>query len=161
MKLQDICVSLELAKELKEAGYDQRGNLFYYMNAPDKYTKSNMSSLTYGLEGWFGENLKPFVLGQAGHVGLANCNKYYAAPTVAELGEALPVLTGSMKTFHGNHYTCNIHENCPIFKDLPLKPEVVDGEEMLFYLKSTGDKSEANARAKMWLYLKKNRLLTN
>ncbi len=64
-----------------------------------------------------------------------------AAPTVAEMGEVLPTGYRSGKT-KGNIYKCyNSHI-------------IDDGNHMQF-----DDKTEANARAKMWVYLKKEGLL--
>ena len=67
MKLTDICVSLELAKELKEAGYSQE-SLFYWGD-----------SISEG----------KYILKRKGYFLPSDLRKELpiSAPTVAELGE--------------------------------------------------------------------------
>ena len=119
MKLQDICVSLKLAKELKEAGFPQEslhwwggiGNMGIWCDHVKEDMPSQETRFTW-----------------------------YAAPTVAELGEALPLNKI-------NCYKASDKENTYYF-NLRVVNEYIGEAE-----------SEANARAKMWLYLKKEGLI--
>ena len=70
MKLQDICVSLELAKELKENGFKQ-DCLFEYQMA--KGGIFNVTNLMMS-----GQNIQGIIVDR------------FSAPTVSELGEELP-----------------------------------------------------------------------
>lgn len=139
MKIKDICVSLELAKELKEAGYPQE-SLFFYSK-----TKYNGKTWNWELKASADSNFRQFVTITEPTKIVGKDNTAISAPTVAELGEALLKL----KVLDG---ICFLHPK----------------EKWSFiYINSEGDDvevfadTEANARAKMWLYLKKEGLLTN
>ncbi len=120
MKLEKQVVSLELAKQLKEAGYPQE-SLFYWVAYGNKK----------GAEIWY----KGEIVTQA----VKDCI-LCSAPTVAELGEKF------RNDFEMPHYDGKTDKSWYFWGD--------KREKMLL-----GTKSEANARAKMWLYLKKNKLL--
>ena len=109
MKLTDICVSLELAKELKENGFPDK-TLFVWTQDVTGYSivMRSTGSLDWG-------------------------NVVCLAPTVAELGEALPECISTERV---------------------LKKWSVNSE----YDFSVISVTEVNARAKMWLYLKKIRI---
>lgn len=119
MKLQDICASLEMSKELKKAGYPQ-DSLFYWAKFKDVWKIRDRDAMDILFPDY----------------------EKVSAPTVAELGEALPVLV------EDNYSDC--------YKS-------ADGWECSYDRAMNGkfftDKSEANVRAKMWLYLKEEGLL--
>ena len=136
MKLQDITVSLELAKELKEAGYPQE-SLFYWINDSidseyfigGNFQNNEDEEEPYIDFDWLKEEKRDF----------------YSAPTVAELGEALPKRVGEGRLV--------IEWN-----DI----ESVKSWLVRYYGGSGGygcQKKLADAMAKMWLYLKKEGLL--
>lgn len=118
--LSNHCVSLEIAKELKAAGYDQESTIFGY------YENADTHELLYSPE------LKPMM------------DKWIAAPLASEIGELLPAKLGFKRL-------CIYH-----FEDDGWH---ISYEEMDRYWHREIDKSEADARAKMWLYLKKENLL--
>ena len=113
MKIEDIkCTSLKLAKELKANGYKQKGLWFY-----DLKTNKLQQGFT-------------------SHIDIDGfCRWSIVAPTVAELGEALPRGTSSFLSDTVAHCTWN-HRQVSID-----------------YL------SEADVRAKLWLHLKKEKLI--
>lgn len=142
MKLNQICVSLELAKELKEAGYPQKTYAWWIdFGSVDHMRKNN--------NGWRIDIRKPRVY------------PTISAPTASELLEQLPVLISVNSTFQGNWFICSLHENCPAYGKIKHE-EIIDddGNKDWFTLRSTGADSAVNALAKMWLYLKQNNLLT-
>jgi hypothetical protein len=118
MKLEDQVVSLELAKQLKEAGYTQDESLFY----------------------WEGDYLIP----QERYMPQLGT----AAPTVAELGEQLP----KRKEQGGEAKWFDCHKN----DRGTWTVRYMSVQKYVF--QAMTDKSEANARAMMWLYLKKEGL---
>lgn len=87
MKLEDICVSLELAKELRDAGYPQEDSLFYWVKKATEISVMGKGVMEYAPEAVI-------------------C----AAPTCAEIGDKLPaIITHS----EGNHYYLKIEkEHC-------------------------------------------------
>ena len=124
MKIEQKVVSLELAKELKKAGYKQEG-LFYWCGDED------IIVVEYDLN----NNAKEMV-----------SNFICFAPTAAELGEVLP---DKIK--------------CPFGKaELFLQKEFVYYAKKLKHIAIVCSElatTEAEARAKMWLYLKKEKLI--
>jgi hypothetical protein len=124
MTLEDICVSLDLAKQLKEAGYPQR-TIFCWAEVGHK-DKSGNNVWEYEL---------------MVNVFQAD-NEFIAAPTTSEIGEKLKELKGEElpKYYNGDWFF------------FVLTGKFAGAEEI------TSD-TEANARAKMWLYLKKEGLL--
>lgn len=124
MQLSDICVSLELAKQLKEAGYPQESVLRWHYYGSGKewaVVQSGFSDL--------------LINHAQKHSRLENAkeSKWIAAPTAAEIGEQL---------------------RCGDF-EMPYMFDSQWAQLKYGILKKT----EANARAKMWLYLKQNNLL--
>lgn len=128
IKLENQVVSLELAKQLKEAGYKQEGLWFY-------------NSETMKLQ-----------LGFTCHTDKQGKMKWsIVAPTVAKLGEALPKNIGEYNFLEigkdiDKKWWC-------VYRDISIN----DRNKSIKYLKRAN--AEANARAKMWLYLKKEGLL--
>lgn len=115
MKLEDQVISLELAKELKKLGVEQKSIFYWGCDWKGKNYKIKIPS--YGL--------------------IRHPELYHSAFTVAELGALLPVTmlfekhrNGEWKMFDNLHFD--------------------------FY---SSDLNEANARAKMLIYLLENKLL--
>jgi len=119
MKLKSQVTSLELSKELKSAGYKQEG-LWWWYKHDDKIKIIHPAMVKY-----------------------MECDNYITqicvAPTVAELGDALPENIESHK--YNNKYNC-----------IALEKE----DNKLIY--NLWADTEADARAKMWLYLKEGLL---
>jgi len=133
MKLENQVCSLELAKKLKELGVKQE-SLWWWMICPDKtYQISNAKSLghKYWLE-QHGEKWKDFPEEKIS----------YSAFTVAELGEMLPKEYISANTSQG--WAILLLEKVRKFQELVVL-QIAD--------------TEANARAKMLIYLLENKLM--
>lgn len=84
------------------------------------------------------------------HSKATSCaNKYYSAFTVAELGEILP---STIKKNTNLFYITMDCDKCPYYEDMPKTKEIYSemGEE---------NDTEADARAKMLIYLIENGLL--
>lgn len=135
MKLENQVVSLELSKKLKELGVKQE-SLFYWSDA-DVYTEE---------KGWT-VNYRSKITKRDG-VEL----DWYSAYTVAELGEMLPhsvrtdarlstlrACTSEDKRTHG------------------ITGYTIDGQVTIEMICAT---TEADARAKMLIYLLENKLIT-
>ena len=140
MKLEEQVVSLELAKELKEAGYSQNDSLFYWVDIP----------------------LTPFLVMKCcrgyvdvttgAPVNLSKLDELVAVPTVAELGEII-----------GN----NCNEWAQGWNDSGCfwqfrfgnrgSGNMIEGLGISFH--ALDSDTEADARAKCWLYLKKKGLI--
>jgi hypothetical protein len=139
MKLEDQVVSLKLAKKLKEVGYPQEGLWWWIwfepMSTDVKYFPECHTSEE---DDW---ELKP-----------APKEKWrgepVVAPTVAELGEVLPL---AIKNEDVVYYLEGHKIACGWRIDYAWK----DKNRLHYVAVDT----EANARAKMWLYLKENKLL--
>jgi hypothetical protein len=142
MKLEQQVCSLELAKRLKELGVKQESH-FYWIKDFD------------GEQGWcvigIGEQCGdlddyfPFTIENAD----LTQTEYYAAFTVAELGEMLPwrLLQSNLTITRGVHWE--------VFYD-DATVDTLNGYQNI----QTAD-TEANARAKMFIYLLENNLLTH
>lgn len=133
MKLENQVVSLDLAKRLKEMGVKQESYFFWYVNEPP--------------QGQFVAKDDSFV-GFGGIVHRAHCSAF----TVAELGEMLP---DYIQQEDGTMAQLIISKHRPFW--------VADyqwGENMqlLALYRQTAD-TEADARAKMLIYLLENKLI--
>ena len=134
MELEKQVVSLELSKELKSLGFKQK-SLWYWV---EHIYGDNPQS-------WPGDR-KPgnYFYIKLGKPSGCYCDgvyqgqeRFYSAYTVAELGEMLPKYTNSGKSTDERDYRCwHCLKNIDQFAD-----------------------TEANARAKMLIYLKENNLL--
>ena len=129
MKLEDQVVDLKLSKQLKKAGYKQKGLWWWVWIA--EQIKWELCQKFYN---------KSFYTKDEEYL-IKNRFVYYVAPTVAELGKRLPRGYESGKALSHKVY-CAYSE---------LKEEKITHTEYA--------DTEANARAKMWLYLKKEDLL--
>lgn len=107
MKPEQICVSLELAKRMRKLGWPQDKSFFVWQGTTQGYV----------LRDWENRNE---VMG------------YFVAPTVGEIGMALPDLC--MSSRHEGKWKC------------------------LGAFGMTEGKTEADARGKMWCYLKERGL---
>jgi len=141
MNIESQVVSLELAKELKENGYKQAG-VWWRVTYMDEVFMPSIK---------LKKRLTSYKINK-GKIIDSGVVKYWVVPTVAELGERLPRNCESGKTAAGRTFiSCARAWCCTYTKgDWGLK----DAEKIPAYANT-----EANARAKMWLYLKKNELL--
>ena len=157
MKLQEQVVSLKLSKELKENDYLQKG-LFFWCETIRKNTQILEKVLLF-----------------AGHHRMDKEKHFnrgfwmqslFVAPTVAELGERLPkrvnvrmLIGAGNKKIQEEIVKCRItmykSSNKYVIGYGNAEEPYGDGNGKWFY----GEDNEAIARAKMWLYLKKNNLL--
>lgn len=141
LPLEKQVTCLELSKQLEEAGYQQDG-LWWWVTR-----KGGGSRLKQG---------KQTNLITAGMMVTTDIRNY-VAPTVAELGEALPKIVESVIEIPIQFEIMIIRPtDCrapqwDILYISPLKGKDVLAEE--------GADTLANAMAKMWLYLKKKKLI--
>jgi hypothetical protein len=131
MKLDDQVCSIELAKRLKELGVPQE-SIFYW-----EYYNEQCYAVKYF----------PYCIVPDDN----NKFKLYSAFTVAELGEMLP---GSIKVEERSFFITMDCDKCPYYDDMPLTQEIYSGMD------NDGD-TEADARAKMLIYLLENGLVKN
>lgn len=136
MKPEDIVVSLEMAKKLKDAGWPQEDHCHYW-------------SVPYGqeMDAWV---IVPYVTGAGWHTPkddpptFKDRSLFFAAPTAEEILRRLPdeaegrAFGMSYDSAHGSvGYAGSANDDGPIFTDTSL----------------------AHATAAMWLYLKEHSLL--
>lgn len=146
MKIEDQVCSLELAKKINELLGDK---------APESYwcwVKDRDSKIWYlCLIDTIGQSGR-FYNPKLNHYWSFDC-EHYPAYTVAELGEMLPDLAISLYDEEGYYYLqfSKIMTDC---WDIDL---IGDWSENLKY--QARDKREANARAKMLIYLLENGLM--
>lgn len=139
MKLQDICVNLKLAEELKEARYPQDGSLFYWVrvnNDDSKLWPKEYEDIT--------EN------GQTVHVVdsyMIERGVVISAPTAEEILKELP------RFIH--HEIDGAREKLKITKSGVKELPYWVGYEVY----EMAGKSLADSAAKMWLFLRRNELV--
>lgn len=126
MPIEHHVVSLELAKQLKGAGYPQEA-CFYWIEAYENY---KITAEAY--EGWV-------VRSKYNAFDKIPEDKKFAAPLASEIGEQLPAM------IEGYDFVSKKYRS-----GWGVGYRWVDESE---------DKNEANARAMVWLDLKKNGLL--
>ena len=141
MKLEQQVVSLELAKKMKELGFEQESYL-YWVNVKSTQPQSDVNF--WGI--WRG--MKDEILG-------VDVSKNISAYTVAELGEMLPAEVWLL--------------NEPPFKKqylLTINRYTKSNDWSVSYVRKDDQdfideraKTEADARAKMLIYLKENNLI--
>ncbi len=144
MKLEDQVTSLELSKRLKELGVSQNAYWTWYTNSDSAYLIHN----------------------EPGFRGFEE--KSFDAFTVAELGEMLP------KIYASEYHLCfsllggiesvgnEILWFCGYRKIISMETEnAIYGDylEVKRRVAHSGDVTEANARAKMLVYLLENKLV--
>src|SRR6266496_4508769 len=139
MRLEGIVVNLELAKELKASSYPQETN-FYWNDIAQKVTVKPILMPAEELDFIEAHSTEDFkrTLGKG----------VFAAPIASEIGEHLPT------TISGLDY-------------MAITMERRNGKHVVRYPSTNNelreirfeDETEANARAKMWLFLKQENLL--
>ena len=127
MKLEQQVVSLDLAKQLKEAGYKQEGLWWWNIHGPNEFTNHAICNVL-GTKN--GDKIR---------VG-----KGFVAPTVAELGEVLKHPNQDILSYHPKSLPDWTGSTWIMYRNGKV---IIEGN------------TEANARAKMWLYFKKKGLL--
>ena len=128
-QLQDICVSLELAKELKEVGYPQE-SLFYWEQCVDvELACYKVAHITRGVD-----------LGEDDEI-------ICSAPTVTELLDELPRSRDTYEVVKPRQADHESSEWRCFYKD-ELRLD-----------RTQTDTKLVNALAKMYIYLKKNGLV--
>lgn len=136
MKLQDQVISLELAKKMKELGFEQDSLYFYGRRSP-----KHEYQLPYG-----------------GPYQTLDEESNYSAYTVAELGEMFPK---ELRWYSGNE-TENLTDYTEDGRELAEK-KLVNYYYCTVYINNGwpgyGDDNEANTRAQMLICLKENNLL--
>lgn len=153
MNIEQQVTSLELAKQLKEAGYPQDESLFMW---------DWEGKLRVGING---VNTPHYKTAYPDTLKIET-DECFAAPTVAELGEKLPRTLYLDDEVRGK----GAYEIYLFWPDRGgdwwLTYEKEEDFRRVFLLDGSNaqeihikDKNEANARAKMWLYLKKENLL--
>ena len=155
MKIEEQVVSLELAKQLKDAGYPRNESSFYWI-LPKQYEqyilayKDGIRFITINTNFRFDRTFKDNILHGGWH-----CLDVIAAPTVAELGEKLPFRIREQD----NDYWLYIQKLKHGGWDIRYKTSdgLIHGKFHPDGIRQ-GD-TEADARAKMWLYLKEKNLL--
>ena len=157
MKLEQQVTSLELSKKLKELGFKQE-SLFYWHHHLGMSIDENCNPKEpedYGIKLFYDENRNRVI----------NNDENWSAYTVAELGELM--MRGLKERDEDNNLlsirysnsTCN---DALCYCDKNANYTVVlekNGESDHVIIDFEGDHSEANARAKMLIYLKENNLI--
>jgi len=148
MQLEQQVVSLELSKQLKEAGYPQEGLWWWGRRTAREDTPASKWDIF-----WYKDVLSPYA-------PYPEVNEIYVAPTVAELGEALPVVVNGkhgygqlIMTKFGLNRDGIGHNWGVIYEGTHKKIRV----NVLDFV--ADEPTLASAMAKMWLYLKKEGLL--
>ena len=134
-ELEAQVTSLELSKELKEAGYPQEG-LWWWVYQEEKW----------GLENKHLVKMVSGMVGLPAYPKLTKMPEMYVAPTVAELGERLPMEPKPKTYFETTR--------------IAYGNWIVEYERGIRHpLAMQMGNTEANARAKMLLYLVKEGLI--
>lgn len=143
MKLTDICVSLELAKQLKEAGYSQE-SLCHWVDTDDD------GEFTLHLDDEWDT-----VSGEWGDGSSISEHKNFAAPTAAKLGEQLPKV---ISTKDQKFYFSQSHYGFLAIWAINYK-NAASNKLLKDSLLGENGETEADLRAECWLYLKQHQLL--
>jgi len=143
MKLEDQVVSLELAKKLKELGFKQESYFSWwsYVNDGDEFEQIKL--LTD--EQYENSDSVKYALG----------NESFSAYTVAELGEVLLRAKIVIRTYITDWDKKSIKE---LYVNIDMGREE-DKKRFKGYQTMFSGKTEADARAKMLIYLKENKLI--
>lgn len=136
-------VSLELAKQLKEAGYPQEGYFFWWVNVTDKSQNPILAHFqgTQSNEDYLNEHEDKY--------------EFFAAPTADEILDRLPkkITVSEMDYFLDVYHEEDVLDEWVVAynyirHNLGFKSHHREMEETI-----------ADAAAKMWLYLKKEKLI--
>lgn len=146
MKLEDIVVSLELAKELKEVGYPQK-SLFYWVSYLTKNSISEYKLMDEPNIQWEFE--------RSGEM------KIISAPTASELLDRLPRFMNSNGKFHWEISLEEIEEKQFIDGKELVERKTVELFSMMYpyHAVKVQGKTFVEMLAKMWFYLKQNNLI--
>lgn len=127
-------VSLELSKQLKEAGYPQESYFYWekWVTEEEGYSLLHYISITE-----WNEDDK---------------NRMFTSPTADEILDQLPI---SVKT-NEIHFFIKLYKSGIYWIISYLQKDLTEVYKNLY---QTSSESIADAAAKMWLYLKKNNLL--
>ena len=140
-----VC-SLELSKRLKELGYPQKSLWYWVLSVWDKkeVKQDSKGNTVFPNNGFKLINIKDMRFDRHW--------TYYSAPSVAELGMALPYPIDFYNKIEGQGYRVGV--------DMGMLEYVLTGRSEGKYnpINFYAD-TEANARGLMWEYLKKNGLL--
>lgn len=166
MKLEQQVVGLDLAKRLKELGVKQE-SLFAWFQEKKEHTYSGYS---------FQSEVPWELLWSSTEQASGNETKFEAvvsAFTVAELGEMLPGVIENENAAYANrrhpnkgmrnaYYVLAFGKSDPSAKEKYCDIEYVDRSvhDDVLYLDSLTADTEADARAKMLVYLIENKLIT-
>ena len=136
-KLEDIVISLELAKKLKKAGFKQEG-LFWWIEkgCPIRTSKKEYSQRTGFV---YDDN---YFVKHDGCILEAICS----APTTEEILKGLP-----------KHFSRQYLGIAPSLNNNAYGVYYMDSSQNITIIHE--DKKLTNALAKMWIYLKENNLL--
>jgi hypothetical protein len=147
MELEDQVVSLDLAKRLKELGVKQES--LYSWSVPD------VSKAQSGINA---DNLKKCEPGLfPSDVPWGEFFEPIAAFTVAELGEMLPV---EVTVPEGDSYLLKLHMGTRLASRAHVARVLYEDVDEDNWLHSVEADTEADARAKMLIYLIENKLIT-
>ena len=141
MKVKDQVCSLKLAKRLKELGVKQQST-WYWVH----HTAFTFEQTPKLVEGWnliYKDKMRPYR------------QMVFSTFTVAELGEMLPFLIENNRIIY--YLPCKSNKNVEFTPIVGSKREI----EWFWYAKEGSGyaKTEANARAKMLIYLLENNLI--
>ena len=141
MKLEKQVASLELSRRLKELGVKQKSLCYYNQDL-------------WGDKPCYGAGIEGLKMADW------MTHEYFSAFTVAELGEMLPYQIGKDRF---NCHTMRIQNDKGMYLITYEKRIYQKGESEKDYtefLASITERTEADARAKMLIYLLKNNLIT-
>lgn len=137
MKLENQVISFELAQKLKELGVQNESQFRWWKGIGSQYLMPT---------DWSQFNMEP-----KPSYDTADVREYFPAYTVAELGEILPYWLPIKKRVRTQEW---FFVSYKLTLGWFLKYE--NGSQSLY---GVTDKSEANARAKMLIYLLENKLV--
>lgn len=147
MNLKDQVVSIELAKKLKDLGVKQ-DSFFYYIPTVMGYEITTYIDLVDH------DDSKNYYLAML----MINVpEKVFSAFTVAELGELLPKELPSKDKCHAYELNCKWELHYSDDKMWHITYKSFDNDIAMDFI--IYDKSEANARARMLIYLIENKLM--
>ena len=136
MKLEEQVTSLELSKKLKKLGVKQLSE--FYWRVPVVEDKPQ--------KGWF---VTGFIDPNFDYGCCGGKHKDTSAFTVSELGDILPKNIISFFRRDNDEWVCNLHY---------LSECADENGDYKHYGKQITDKTEADSRAKMLIYLLENKL---
>jgi hypothetical protein len=149
MKLENQVCSLELSKKLKELGVKQE-SLFYWVIGCEQFCTEDKPSI-------INSEFHDIITEEWGDCHSYKKEEIYSAFTFAELGRILPKEIKSDDKFHPYQLNCKWELHYSDIYMWHITYIKYPNDKILDYL--IYDKNEANARAKMLIYLIKNGLV--